>query len=70
MRIVRNVAVSKLTRHWELWQNFVRECYQNQILEPIKITDEDEMADVLTKALAIGNEKHGIFRKSVMNMKG
>ena len=65
---VRNDAVSKLTRHWEIWQGFVRECYHNKVLEPMKIMDEDEMADVLSKALPTGKEKNIIFRKTCMNM--
>ena len=51
-----------------VWQGFVRECYHNKVLEPMKIMDEDEMADVLSKALPTGKEKNIIFRKTCMNM--
>ena len=34
----------------------------------MKIMDEDEMADVLSKALPTGKEKNIIFRKTCMNM--
>ena len=39
----RNVGVSARTRYWELWQQFVRECYVNGILSPYLIERNDEV---------------------------
>ena len=48
---VRNAGVSARTRHWELWQQFVREAYSKLTLTVHKTPTENEKADCLTKPL-------------------
>ena len=48
---VRNAGVSARTRHWEMWQLFVRTGYTNLKLTIHKVLTGSELADILTKAM-------------------
>ena len=48
---IRNDVQSQLTRHWETWYQFVRECFHNLILSVYKINGTEEPADILTKPI-------------------
>ena len=65
---VRNDVVSAETSHWGIWQRFVRQCYLELIIEAFKIDTDDELADLLTKAIPKENEKFMRFTKAIMNM--
>ena len=43
--------MSQLTRHWEDWQLFVRECYARHMLTVHKVGTDEEWADMMTKAI-------------------
>ena len=47
---------------------FVRECYQKLILSVHKVTTEDEKADVLTKALPMGDNLYQMMRSYILNL--
>ena len=64
----RNEGTSHLTRHWEQWLLFVRECYQRSLLSVHKIDTHDEVADLLTKALPIGDGRLIAFREWLLNL--
>ena len=63
----RNVGVSARTRYWELWQQFVRECYVNGILSPYLIERNDEVADIMTHAIAKEDPTYKLFRNYALN---
>ena len=63
----RNVGVSARTRYWELWQQFVRECYVNGILSPYLIERNDEVADIMTHATAKEDPTYKLFRNYALN---
>lgn len=65
---VRNDVVSVDTSHWGVWQRFVRECYLHLIIDAFKIGTDDELADLLTKAIAREDEKYKRFRNDIMNI--
>ena len=65
---VRNDVVSSETQHWANWQRFVRECYLYKLIAPYKINTDDELADLLTKAIAREDEKFKRFRNALMNI--
>ena len=67
--MIRNEGVSQLTRHWEQWEQFVRECFMRRILSPIKIGTDDEIADAMTKPIAKEDPKVKRFRNFTMNVK-
>ena len=67
---VRNEGVSGRTRYWELWMHFVREMYLKLVLTPMKVEseDEDERADIFTKAMPKGESDFFKFRNELMNL--
>ena len=65
---VRNVGVSQLTRHWEDWEQFVRECYARLILTVHKVGTNEEWADILTKAIPKEDQRYKLFRNLIMNI--
>ena len=65
---VRNVGVSQLTRHWEDWEQFVRECYARLVLNVHKVGTNEEWADILTKAIPKEDSRYKFFRNSMMNI--
>ena len=65
---VRNAVTSARTRHFALWQQYVRQCYMGLKLTVHLVNTDDEYADILTKALAKSDPKFKLFRNSVMNI--
>ncbi len=64
---MRNDAVSAETSHWGIWQRYVRECYLHLLIDAFKVDTDDEIADLLTKAISIENEKFKRFSNTIMN---
>jgi len=65
---VRNPGVSRLTRHYELWQQFVREQYLKAVLS-VHLTPTNYMAaDIFTKAMPKIETDYEKFRNYVMNI--
>ena len=65
---VRNASVSARTRHWELWQQFVRECYLRLLITIHLVSTVAEVADILTKALPKDDPRFKKFRDILMNI--
>ena len=65
---VRNASVSARTRHWELWQQFVRECYLRLLITIHLVSTAVEVADILTKALPKDDPRFKKFRDILMNI--
>ena len=66
---VRNTGVSGRTRHWELWQQFVREMYNSLKLTVHKTPTGNEKADVFTKPLPKeGAELYRSTRNFMLNI--
>ena len=65
---VRNASVSARTRHWELWQQFVRECYLRLLITIHLVSTVAEVADILTKALPKDDYRFKKFRDFMMNI--
>ena len=65
---VRNASVSARTRHWELWQQFVRECYLRLLITIHLVSTTEECADILTKALPKEDYRFKKFRNILMNI--
>ena len=64
---VRNEVASSGNRHWDTWQHFVRECYLRFILSVHKIHTDEEVADMLTKALPKEDARLKLFMNAVFN---
>ena len=62
------IGLSAATRHWELWELYVRECYHRMIISVHKVDTDDEFADVLTKAIPKEDEKFGRFCATLLNL--
>jgi hypothetical protein len=65
---VRNSCVSQLTRHWEDWEQFVRECYAHLMLTVHKVNTHEEWADILTKAIPKEDASFKKIRNLIMNI--
>ena len=61
-------GVSARTRHWELWQQFVRECYLRLLITIHLVSTTVEVADILTKALPKDDPRYKKFRDILMNI--
>ena len=46
----------------------MRECYHRMIISVHKVDTDDEVADVLTKAIAKEDEKFGRFCATLLNL--
>ena len=65
---VRNVVTAKTSRHFALWQQFVRWAYQSRRLNIHLIPTTEERADIFTKALAHNNSSFVRIRDEIMNV--
>ena len=65
---VRHDHVSAQTRHWEDWLMYVRACQKKLVLLAHKIHTDEEVADVLTKAIPKEDAKYFKFRNVMMNI--
>ena len=64
----RNVGISERTKHWEIWQQFVREMNLKGVIKTHLIGTDDEVADIFTKALPTSKLKFNVFRNYIMNV--
>ena len=65
---VRNAGISARTRHYELWQQFVRELYMKLVLS-VHLTPTDLLvADIFTKAMPKDETLYEVFRNYIMNV--
>ena len=64
----RNTGVSRLTRHFEIWQNFVREQYNKRYISVHKTDTNNERADLLTKPLPKVEGLYRAYRNIIMNV--
>ena len=51
MKLVKNPIFHKRSKHIDVRYFFVREKYEEGILQPVHVSSENQAADVLTKAL-------------------
>jgi hypothetical protein len=65
---VRNAVMSARTKHFELWQQYVRECYMRLKLAVHLASTDDERADILTKTIPKSDAKFKLFRNDLMNV--
>ena len=66
--IVKNAVTSSRTRHFELWQHYVRRCQLDGKLSIALVPTDVERADILTKALSMGDNRFKVFRNEIMNL--
>ena len=68
----RNSGVSKLTKHYEKWQNFLRYAYMHLVMSVHKTDGKTgERADILTKPIPKeGIEMYKYFRNLILNVSG
>ena len=64
---VKNVITSKTSRHFALWQQFVRWAFQSRRLNIHLIPTTEERADIFTKALPHNNSSFVRIRDEIMN---
>ena len=64
---VRNAVSSARTKHFELWQQFVRQSFMRLKLSVHLCKTVDERADLLTKAMPKDNASYKLFRDDIMN---
>ena len=63
------IGPRRAPRHsWELWQQFVRECYLRLLITIHLVITTEEAADVLTKALPKDDYRFKKFRDILMNI--
>ena len=51
--LVVNPAVKSQTKHIDIWHHYIREQYENQVVEPFHIAGIDNPADLFTKSLPV-----------------
>ena len=64
---VRNSGVSARTRHWEMWQQFVRKAYMDLKITVHEISGDDEAADILTKPMPKEPGMYRVYRDILLN---
>ncbi|MCI0565024.1 MAG: Ty1/Copia family ribonuclease HI, partial [Nitrososphaera sp.] len=55
--------LTKNSKYIEIHYHFVNECYEQKIINIVKVNSEDNIADILTKAL--GSNKFVKFRNAL-----
>ena len=65
---VRNSGVTARTRHFESWQHFVRDAYENLVLTVHLIDTHSMIADILTKAMPKVLDYYKKFRDIIMDV--
>ena len=63
-----NPGVSARTRHYELWQQFVRELYLKNVLSVHLTPTNLLVADIFTKAMPKVEADFETFRNYIMNL--
>ena len=65
---VRNSGVTARTRHFESWQHFVRDAYENLVLTVHLVDTHSMIADILTKAMPKVIDHYKKFRDIIMDV--
>ena len=65
---VRNSGVTARTRHFESWQHFVRDAYENLVLTVHLVDTHSMIADILTKAMPKVIDYYKKFRDIIMDV--
>ncbi|GJT43981.1 putative ribonuclease H-like domain-containing protein [Tanacetum coccineum] len=53
--IVKNLVFHSKTKHIEIRHHFIRDCYENKLIQVIKIRTDHNVADLLTKAFDVSS---------------
>ncbi|GKA83171.1 hypothetical protein Tco_0789919, partial [Tanacetum coccineum] len=53
--IVKNLVFHSKTKHIEIRHHFIRNAYENKLIQVLKIHTDDNVADLLTKAFDVGS---------------
>ena len=48
-----NPAVERRTKHINIWHHYIREQYEEKVVEPFHVAGEDNPADLFTKSLPV-----------------
>ena len=65
---VRNSGVTARTWHFESWQHFVRDAYENLVLTVHLVDTHSMIADILTKAMPKVIDHYKKFRDIIMDV--
>ena len=64
----RSGGVTARTRHFESWQHFVRDAYENLVLTVHLVDTHSMIADILTKAMPKVIDHYKKFRDIIMDV--
>ena len=48
-----NLAVERQTKHIDIWHHYIREQYEERVIEPFHVAGIDNPADLFTKSLPV-----------------
>ncbi|GJW39409.1 putative ribonuclease H-like domain-containing protein [Tanacetum coccineum] len=58
--IVKNLVFHSKTKHIEIRHHFIRDSYENKLIQVIKIHTDHNVADLLTKAFDVSSDEFGV----------
>ncbi|GKF20617.1 hypothetical protein Tco_0069255, partial [Tanacetum coccineum] len=56
----QNLVFHFKTKHIEIRHHFIKDCYENKLIQVIKIHTDHNVADLLTKAFDVSSDKFGV----------
>ncbi|GJR66513.1 hypothetical protein Tco_0012578 [Tanacetum coccineum] len=67
--IVKNTVFHSKTKHIEIRHHFIRDAYENELIQVLKIHTDDNVADLLTKAFDVSRRLSMIAKKKSKRQK-
>ena len=66
--IVKNLVFHSKTKHIEIRHHFIRDAYENKLIQVLKIHTDDNVADLLTKAFDVSRFHFLVVNIGMMNL--
>ena len=66
--IVKNPVYHSKTKHIQIRHHFIRDCYENRLINVVKVHTDDNVADLLTKGFDFSRFNHLVVSIGMINL--
>ena len=66
--IVKNPVYHSKTKHIQIRHLFIRDCYENRLINVVKVHTDDNVADLLTKGFDFSRFNHLVVSIGMINL--
>ena len=66
--IVKNPVYHSKTKHIQIRHHFIRDCYEQRLINVVKVHTDDNVADLLTKEFDVSRFNHLVVNIGMINL--